>query len=86
MSQEVIIFSYIAIILISAFTILISVMRILIKDSQVHIEAKFKNNINGFNHLQDQRDKEFEKTMKNASKDRARIEHCVNLIEKLSNR
>jgi len=84
MSQEVIIFSYIAIILISAFTILISVMRILIKDSQVHIEGKFVNNLKGFNHLQSQRDKEFEKTTKAAANDRARIEHCISLIEKLN--
>lgn len=84
MSQEFIIFSYIAIILISSFAILISVMWILIKDSQVHIESKFVNNLKGFNHLQKQRDEEFKKTMESATNDRARIEHCVKIIEKLN--
>jgi len=84
MSQEFIIFSYIAIILISSFAILISVMWILIRDSQVHIEGKFENNLKGFNYLQKQRDEEFKKTMDKSSKDRARIEHCISLIEKLN--
>lgn len=84
MSQEFIIFSYIAIILISSFAILISVVWILIRDSQVHIESKFENNLKGFNHLQKQRDEEFIKTMESTTNDRARIEHCISLIEKLN--
>ena len=66
------------------FTILISVMKKMMKDSEVHIEGNFKNNLKGFNDLQKQRDQEFKQSMIRSSKDRDRIEYCIELIEKLN--